>query len=97
MRSPEGVDHPSEGCFLEVIPNERLVWTDALCRGYRPNSKSFLTAAVVLSPEGSGTRYTAYAIHADAATRTKHAEMGFYEGWGTAAEQLEAYVKSLPK
>ncbi len=97
MRSPEGVDHPSEGCFLEVIPNERLVWTDALCRGYRPNPKSFMTAAVVLSPEGSGTRYTAYAIHSDAATKNQHEEMGFHDGWGKAVEQLVAYVKTLPR
>ena len=29
MRSPEGQDHPNMGCYLEVVPNRRLVWTDA--------------------------------------------------------------------
>ncbi len=36
MCSPEGEEFPNEGCYLEVVPNERLVWTDALLTGYRP-------------------------------------------------------------
>ncbi|MBO0700741.1 MAG: SRPBCC domain-containing protein, partial [Zavarzinella sp.] len=27
MRSPEGEEFPHVGCFLEVVKNERLVWT----------------------------------------------------------------------
>jgi uncharacterized protein YndB with AHSA1/START domain len=30
MRSSEGEDMPCSGCFLEIVPNEKLVWTDAL-------------------------------------------------------------------
>ena len=29
MRSPEGVDFPDAGIYLEVIPGKRLVFTDA--------------------------------------------------------------------
>src|SRR6185437_9938495 len=36
MRSPEGQDFPNTGCYLEVIENRKLVWTDALEPGYRP-------------------------------------------------------------
>ena len=36
MRSPEGQLVPNTGCFLEVIPDERLVWTSALGPGFRP-------------------------------------------------------------
>lgn len=28
MQSPEGENFPNMGCYLEVIPNEKLVWTD---------------------------------------------------------------------
>ena len=31
MRDPEGKDHPNRGVYLEVVPNERLVFTDAYC------------------------------------------------------------------
>ena len=32
MRSPEGVEIPNPGIYLEVIPNEKLVATDAYKR-----------------------------------------------------------------
>ena len=40
MRSPEGKRYPNQGCFLEVVENERLVWTNALGPGFRPNTLS---------------------------------------------------------
>ena len=33
---PEGQEVPNLGCFLEVIPMERLVWTSMLFPDYRP-------------------------------------------------------------
>ena len=93
MRSPEGQEFPNAGCYLEVVPNERLVWTDALLPGYRPSENPFFTAILMLEPQGSGTRYTAYAIHRDEAGRNKHEEMGFHDGWGTVVMQMVEYIK----
>ena len=59
MRSPEGQEFPNLGCYLEVVPNERLVFTDALLPGYRPAKKPFFTAMLTLEPSGKGTRYVA--------------------------------------
>ncbi len=95
MRSPEGQEHPNEGCYLEVVPNERLVWTDALLSGYRPSANPFMTASLVLKPEGTGTRYIATAIHRDEETRAKHEAMGFHEGWGTVVTQMVDYIKAM--
>ena len=95
MRSPEGQEFPSAGCYLEVVPNERLVWTDALLPGYRPAEKSFMTGILSLAPSGSGTRYTAIALHNNEAARKSHEEMGFTEGWGKALDQLVAHAKTL--
>ncbi|MCZ7583839.1 MAG: SRPBCC family protein [Deltaproteobacteria bacterium] len=95
MRSPEGRDFPNIGCFLEVVQQERLVFTDALLPGYRPSEKPFMTAIVALQPEGTGTRYTAIAIHRDEAARKQHEDMGFYDGWGKALDQLVAHVKTM--
>jgi uncharacterized protein YndB with AHSA1/START domain len=50
MRSPDGKEFPNIGCYLEIIPNERLVWTDALLPGYRPSENPFFTAIVTLEP-----------------------------------------------
>jgi len=94
MRSPEGQEFPNLGCYLEVIPHRRLVWTDALLPGYRPAPKPFFTAAVLMEPTATGTRYVAYAIHGNAETRKTHEEMGFHDGWGTVLEQMVAHIKA---
>jgi uncharacterized protein YndB with AHSA1/START domain len=96
MRSPEGKLFPNVGCYLEVVPRERLVWTDALVAGFRPAPTTEddghcvlgFTAAILLAPEGKGTRYTAIALHRDPDGRRRHEEMGFHEGWGKALDQL---------
>lgn len=95
MRSPDGEEFPSDGCYLEVVPQRRLVFTDALLPGYRPAPEPFFTAVVELSDSGAGTRYVATALHRDPEGRARHAAMGFADGWGTALDQLVAHVKAL--
>ena len=102
MRGPEGEEFNNIGCWLEVVPNERLSWTDALLPGYRPAAVesgchlgSFMTAFILLAPEGKGTRYTAIAIHRDPEARKKHEEMGFHDGWGTCLDQLVEYSAKM--
>ena len=43
MRGPAGEEHASEGCYLEIVPHKRLVWTDGLGPGFRPAEKAFMT------------------------------------------------------
>lgn len=94
MRSPEGQLYPNVGCYLEVVPNERLVWTDALLPGYRPSLEPFFTGIVSLSSDGKGgTNYTAIAMHRDEENRKKHEAMGFHEGWGQVYDQLIEFIK----
>jgi uncharacterized protein YndB with AHSA1/START domain len=96
MRSPEGQEFPNVGCYLEVVPNRKLVFTDALLPGFRPAAKSFMTGVVLFEPLGDGgTKYTAYALHNSEAARIEHEQMGFADGWGKAWEQLVELVKGL--
>lgn len=100
MQSPEGQKFPYDGCYLEVIPGERLIWTSALIRGYRPAKLTeslpfFLTAVLSLESRGKGTHYTALVKHNHPDDRQKHAEMGFQDGWGTALDQLVALAKTM--
>ena len=94
MRSPEGQLFPNDGCFLEVVPNRRLVWTDALKPGFRPSEAPFFTAILTFESVRGGTKYVAHAMHKDDADRQKHAEMGFLDGWGTCLDQLVETMKS---
>ena len=95
MQSPDGqeVDNPP-GCYLEVIPGRRLVFTDALGPGFRPNAETFMTAIIEFEDHPGGTLYRAIAKHASPEGRQQHEDMGFYSGWGTALDQLVAHVKS---
>jgi uncharacterized protein YndB with AHSA1/START domain len=99
MRSPEGVDMDGgAGCFIEVVPQRRLVWTDALEPGFRPapppTADSLrLTAVISIEPHARGARYVAMALHSNAVDRQRHEDMGFHSGWGTALDQLVAHMK----
>ena len=105
MQSPEGQQFPNSGCYLEVIPNEKLVWTNALEPGFRPAKQAIanpdhpceefmMTAMILLEPVASGTKYTAHVMHANKEARIQHEKMGFKEGWGACLDQLIAIIKN---
>lgn len=89
MRSPEGKDMPAEeGCFLEVVPHERIIFTDALSGGYRPTAEAFMTGIIELEPRGQQTLYKVRVLHKSAEDCEKHNAMGFHDGWGAAIDQM---------
>jgi uncharacterized protein YndB with AHSA1/START domain len=97
MREDGGEFRPHvDGCFLEIVPEARLVFTTVLTEGWRPAEPWLaLTAIITFAAEGSGTRYAARVLHRNAADARKHEEMGFHEGWGTAIDQLAAFAARL--
>ena len=95
MRGPDGVDLPNPGVYLEVVPNQRLVSTDAYTSAWVPSEKPFLTIILTFEDEGGHTRYTARALHWSVADRVAHEKMGFHEGWGICADQLTALAEKL--
>lgn len=97
MREGSGEFQPHvEGCFLEIVPQARLVFTTVLTEGWRPCEPWLaLTAIITFEAEGSGTRYTARVLHKNAADSRRHEEMGFHAGWGTTIDQLAAFVSKL--
>lgn len=96
MQGPEGQQVPVSGVYLEVVPGRRLVFTDAFEQAWIPSGKAFMVGDITLddTPEGH-TRYIARALHWNAADRETHEKMGFHEGWGIAAEQLERLAQSI--
>lgn len=95
MRMEDGQEFGGKGCFLEVVENERIVFTDALQEGWRPNKEPFFTAIITLDDHPEGTLYTAQAKHNNEADRQKHEDMGFESGWGTCIEQLGRLAEQL--
>ncbi len=95
MQGPDGTEFPNRGIYLDVVENERLVFTDAYTSAWQPSEKPFMTAIVTFADEAGGTRYTALVRHWSAADREAHEKMGFHEGWGIATDQLAALAASL--
>jgi len=97
MRDPEGNEYPNLGVYLEVVENEKLVFTNAFTAGWVPVSPQPLMVAIVTfeALEGGKTRYTARARHWTAQDREAHEKMGFHEGWGQCADQLGELLARL--
>jgi uncharacterized protein YndB with AHSA1/START domain len=95
MRDPEGKEFPNRGVYLEVVENERLVFTDAYGSAWEPSEHPFMTVVLTFEDEGGKTKYAARALHWTVADRDRHDQMGFHEGWALCADQLEAVVARL--
>lgn len=94
MRGPNGEEAPQDGMFLEVIPERKVVFTDAFTAGWNP-AGPFMVGIMEFEPQGDKTAYRATARHWTAEAKAQHEAMGFTEGWGVVAEQLEAVAKRL--
>ncbi|MFL6804452.1 MAG: SRPBCC family protein [Xanthobacteraceae bacterium] len=95
MRSPDGTELPNRGIYLEVVGNERLVFTDAYTEAWKPSEKPFMTVILTFEDVGGKTRYTARVRHWTVADREAHEKMGFHQGWGQCTDQLAALVAKL--
>ena len=100
-RTAHGEDEVTEavagpGCFLEVVPLERIVMTSLLTGGWRPATPWLaMTAIISMADEGLGTRYGARVLHKDSADSDRHKNMGFFDGWNTCITQLEELAQKI--
>jgi uncharacterized protein YndB with AHSA1/START domain len=95
MKSPEGQEFPSSGVYLEVVPNQKLVFTDAYTKAWEPSQKPFMTVTLTFEDQGGKTKYTARVRHWSIEDCKQHEAMGFHQGWGQCADQLEEVVSKL--
>jgi uncharacterized protein YndB with AHSA1/START domain len=95
MRGPDGTEMPNRGVYLEVVKNERIVFTDAYTKAWEPSEKPFMTVILTFEDEGGKTKYTALVRHWTVADRETHEAMGFHKGWGICTDQLAALVAKL--
>ena len=95
MEGPDGTRMPSRGVYLEIVPNERIVFTDAYVSAWVPSAKPFMTGILTFDDEGGKTRYTARVLHWSAEDKAAHEAMGFHAGWNVATDQLAALAATL--
>ena len=89
FNGPNGEQFTNRGMFLEVVPNEKLVFTDCFLADWEPNPNFMFVAYITFEalPNG-GTRYTVRARHWTKEACEKHGAMGFEKGWSSAFDQL---------
>lgn len=95
MEGPKGERHPHHGVYLDVVANERLVFTDAFVDAWTPSNEAFMVGTIALADAPDGTRYVATVTHWSVAATRRHEAMGFREGWGVCADQLGALATTL--
>ena len=85
-----------DACFLVVDELERIVFTNAIDSGWRPAAPApvSMTAEVTLADHPDGTDYRVVVRHGDPASRSRHEELGFHEGWGAVTAQLAGVAES---
>jgi uncharacterized protein YndB with AHSA1/START domain len=82
-----------DACFLDIVPGERIVFTNALTGGWRPAEQPFMTAIITMEDHAQGVNYVAHVMHKNHADRNVHQEAGFFDGWGTVIAQLAQRVE----
>ena len=97
MKTPDGTEHETGGVYLELVPGRKVVSTDAFREAWVPGEGTpFMVAEITFEPQPDGrTLYTARAGHWDEASKQRHEEMGFHQGWGLCAEQLAEVARTL--
>ncbi len=93
----DGPESANVGCILEVVPQERLVWTSMLFPNYRPAvfDDIPITAIMTMQTVDDGTRYVFSALHRSEADLATHKSSGFYDGSQIAVDQFVEHVMSM--
>ncbi len=97
IATADGGEFPNLGCFLDVVPMKRLVWTSMLFPGYRPAvfDDIPITAIVTMESVGAGTKYVFTALHRSEADLKTNMESGFYQGTEIAIDQMVECVMAI--
>ena len=83
MRAPDGTEYVNLGVYLDLVPGERIVFTDAFVDAWMPSPKPFMTVVLTFAAHETGwTRYTVRVRHWTTADREAHEVMGFHQGLG---------------
>ncbi len=85
----EFVPH-TDDIFLVVEEGRRLVFTNAVDSEWRPAPPApvSMTAEVTFDDHADGTDYRIIVRHGDPASRARHEELEFFEGWGSVTDAL---------
>jgi uncharacterized protein YndB with AHSA1/START domain len=89
MPMPNGGEFISEGTYIEIIPQEKIVFT----ADFKPMTEN-VEIHVLLKADGDKTNFTFHCIHETEEYCRQQEKMGVYNGWGSAFDRLDTFVNS---
>ena len=92
MSMPDGNLFISEGTYLEIVPYKKIVTT----ADFKPMTEG-VEMHILFEEDGDKTHFTFSVIHATEEYCRQQEKMGFYNGWGSAFNRLDALLGSLVK
>lgn len=93
MRGPDGKDYPMKGEYREIVPPERLIYTDAFDVPDMPARESLVT--VTFEEEDGKTALTIHSRFQSVEDRDAVLELGAEEGWRESLERLAEYLGAM--
>ena len=92
MRGPDDVVYPMKGVYREIVPPERLVFTDSAFEDEEGNPQlEDLTTVTFVEHEGK-TKLTLHAVVVKAAPAVEGALEGMEEGWNQSLDRLTEHL-----
>ncbi len=90
MPMPDGNQFISEGVYLEIVPQKKIVTT----ADFKPMTEG-VELHIQFEKDGDQTKFTFSVIHETEEYCKQQEEMGFYNGWGSAFERLDKMLNDL--
>jgi len=94
MRGPEGEEHGVKGRYFEIVPPERLVFSD----GFEAPSMSDFEARLTLIFQEEApqrTKLTMTSLYSSKHIRDQVLKMGVGEGWGQSLDRLDEVLARI--
>jgi uncharacterized protein YndB with AHSA1/START domain len=92
MPMQDGSEFISEGEYIEILEFKKIV-TSA---NFRPMTEG-VELHILFEAAGDKTNFTFNVIHATEEYCKQQEKMGIYNGWGSAFDRLDSFVKTLLK
>ncbi len=96
MRAPDGAEHPMRGVFREIMPPERLVFTNIATNA---NGKILLEGLTTVTFAEQGAGQTKLTVESRAVARVDFASRmleGMEIGWTQSIDRLGEHIVTMP-
>ncbi len=92
MQMPDGGQFISEGTYLEIEPNKKIVTT----ADFKPMTEG-VELHILFEADGDKTNFTFSVVHASEEYSNQQEKMGFYNGWGSTFKRMETFIAAQLK